>query len=136
MFSPHLNNISNTASLTSPSADSAATVPHAVARRELAGNHRSLSLYPLFLSAREPASARGELVALKETDMDFNGRFICVQKESLLGNIGATKNGKARNVDMSTQLAEVISDVSSKPGRSPAAESRSWQKNAGTRPQW
>lgn len=72
----------------------------------MAGNRRSLSLYPLFLSAREPASARGELVALKETDMDFNGRCICVQKESLLGNIGATKNGKARNVDMSTQLAE------------------------------
>ena len=69
--------------------------------------------YPLFLCAPRTGIRQGELVSLKATDIDFNGRFICVQRNLSRGKISATKNGKARKVDMSTQLAEVLNEMMS-----------------------
>ena len=57
--------------------------------------------YPLFLCAPRTGNRQGELVSLKGTDIDFNGRFICVQRNLSRGKISATKNGKARKVDSS-----------------------------------
>jgi integrase len=70
--------------------------------------------YPLFLCAPRTDIREGELVTLKGTDVDFNGRFIHVQRNLSRGKISATKNGKDRRVDMSAQLAKVLSDLLSK----------------------
>jgi integrase len=70
--------------------------------------------YPLFLCAARSGVRQGEIVSLKGTDLDFNGRFIHVQRNLSRGKIGATKNGKDRKVDMSSQLAEVLQDMLSR----------------------
>ena len=62
----------------------------------------------------ENRHSQGELVSLKCIDVDLNGRFIFVQRNLSRGRISATKNGKARKVDMSTQLAEVLSELLSR----------------------
>src|SRR5262245_52771949 len=70
--------------------------------------------YPLFLCAPRTGIREGELVTLKGTDVDFNDRFIHVQRNLSRGTISVTKNGKDRRVEMSAQLAEVLSDLLSK----------------------
>jgi integrase len=70
--------------------------------------------YPLFLCAVRTGIRQGELISLKGTDIDFNSRFVHVQRNLSRGSISATKNGKDRKVDMSRQLAEVLSDMLSK----------------------
>jgi hypothetical protein len=72
---------------------------------------------------------------IKGTDLDFNGRFIHVQRNFSRVKISATENGKNRIVDMSTQLADVLGDMLSKHrARRYAGKWRSRQTNAGTRP--
>ena len=70
--------------------------------------------YPLFLCAPRAGIREGELVSLKGIDVDFNGRFIHVQRNLFRGKISATKSGRDRKVDMSAQLAEVLSELLSK----------------------
>jgi integrase len=70
--------------------------------------------YPLFLCAPRTGIREGELVSLKGSDVDFHGRFIHVQRNLSRGKLSATKSGKDRKVDMSTQLAKVLSDLLSK----------------------
>jgi integrase len=53
-------------------------------------------------------------VALKGIDVDFNSRFIHVQRNLSRGKISVTKNGKDRKVDMSAKLAECLNDLLSK----------------------
>ena len=84
--------------------------------------------YPLFFCAPRTGIREGELIALKGTDLDFNGRFIHVRRNLSRGQISVTKNGKDRKVDMSTQLAEVLSDLLSK--RRAEALRREMQKPA------
>ena len=50
----------------------------------------------------------GEALALKWGDIDFNGRFIHVQRGLSRMKIQTPKNGKTRRVDMSQQLAETL----------------------------
>jgi integrase len=71
--------------------------------------------YPLLLCAVRTGMRQGELISLKGTDKDFNSRFVHVQRNLSRGSISATKNGKDRKVDMSRQLAEVLSEMLSKP---------------------
>jgi integrase len=80
-----------------------------------AAQHKKYATWypPIPLSPRT-GIRQGELIALKGTDLDFNGRVIVVQRNLSRGRISATKNGKARKVDMSTQLAEVLSEMLSK----------------------
>ena len=66
------------------------------------------SLYPLLLCAPRTGIREGELISLKGVDIDFNGRFIHVQRNLSRGKISATKNGKDRKVDMSTKLADML----------------------------
>src|SRR5262245_56754879 len=70
--------------------------------------------YPLFLCAPRAGLREGELIALKGIDLDFNGRFIDVQRNFSRGKITTPKNGKTRRVDMSSQLAGVLADLLSK----------------------
>jgi integrase len=50
----------------------------------------------------------GELEALQWGDIDFNGRFIEVQRGNRRGRISDTKNRKHRRVDMTPHLAETM----------------------------
>jgi integrase len=64
--------------------------------------------YPFFVCALRTGMREGELIALKPGDIDFNGGFIEVKRNSVRGTITTPKNGKTRRVDMSGQLAEVL----------------------------
>jgi integrase len=79
-----------------------------------ASEKKYIHWYPLFLCAPRTGIREGELVTLKGTDVDFNGHFIHVQRNLSRGKISVTKNGKDRRVDMSAQLAEVLSELLSK----------------------
>jgi integrase len=70
--------------------------------------------YPLFLCASRTGLRQGELIALKGIDLDFNGRFIGVERNLSRGQITTPKNGKSRRVDMSKQLAGVLDELLSK----------------------
>src|SRR5262249_1660819 len=70
--------------------------------------------YPLFLCAPRSGLRKGELIALKGIDLDFNGRFIDVQRTFYRGRITLPKNGRTRRVDMSQQLATVLKDLLSR----------------------
>jgi integrase len=79
-----------------------------------ASENKYIHWYPLLLCAPRAGIREGELVSLKGIDVDFNGRFIHVQRNLSRGKISATKSGKDRKVDMSAQLAEVLGDLLSK----------------------
>lgn len=70
--------------------------------------------YPLFLCAPRAGLREGELIALKGIDLDFNGRFIEVQRNLSRGRITTPKNVKTRRVDMSNRLTGVLNDLLSK----------------------
>jgi len=50
----------------------------------------------------------GEAIALRWGDIDFNGRFIKVERTYYKGRMGTTKNGRPRTVDMSRQLRAAL----------------------------
>ena len=54
----------------------------------------------------------GEALALRWGDIDFNGRFIHVQRGLSLGKIQTPKNGKTRRIDMSHQLTWTLRSYS------------------------
>jgi integrase len=64
--------------------------------------------YPLFLLLARTGLRIGEAIALQWGDIDFNGRFITIQRGISRGRIGAPKNGKNRRIDMSLQLTESL----------------------------
>ena len=64
--------------------------------------------YPLFLCAARCGLREGELIGLKPSDLDFNGRFIEVQRSISKGKVTTPKNGKTRRVDMSMQLTNTL----------------------------
>jgi integrase len=64
--------------------------------------------YGLFLCALRTGLRLGELLALEWDDIDFHGGFLNVRRSRSAGVEGTPKNGKARRVDMSTQLAEEL----------------------------
>jgi integrase len=64
--------------------------------------------FPFFLCALRTGLREGELIALKSSDVDFNGGFIEVKRNCVRGIVSTPKNGKTRRVDMSEQLAEIL----------------------------
>jgi integrase len=64
--------------------------------------------YPLFLTAFRSGLRLGELLALQWGDLDWNSKFIRVNKSFKRGRITQTKTSKGRRVDMSDQLCEVL----------------------------
>lgn len=67
--------------------------------------------YPMLLTLARTGMRIGEVLALQWGDIDFNGRFITVQRGISRGKIETPKNGKTRRVDMSKQLTEVLLDL-------------------------
>ncbi len=64
--------------------------------------------YPFFLCAFRTGMRLGELLGLRWGDIDWNGRYIQVQRSCHLGRTNPTKTGKIRRVDMSDQLLEAL----------------------------
>jgi len=64
--------------------------------------------YTMFLTLARTGLRIGKTIALKWSDIDFNGRFIHVQRGISRGRIEPPKNGKTRKVDMSAQLTETL----------------------------
>ncbi|PIE71628.1 MAG: hypothetical protein CSA22_02035 [Deltaproteobacteria bacterium] len=66
------------------------------------------TLYPeyhtLFLCAFRTGMRMGELLALEWRDIDWNSKFIHVQRAYRRGVVDKTKTGRSRRVDMSDQL--------------------------------
>ena len=61
-----------------------------------------------FLTALRTGMRLGELLGLQPGDVDFNGGFIEVQRAVVRGRVTTPKNGKARRIDMSRQLAGTL----------------------------
>jgi integrase len=87
--------------------------------------------YPVFLCAPRAGLREGELIALEGVDIDFNGRFINVQRNLSRGKITTPKNGKTRRVDMSKQLSAVLAELLSR--RRAIALRREMEKQPGER---
>jgi integrase len=64
--------------------------------------------YALILLLFRTGLRIGEALALKWGDIDFNGRFIHVQRGLSRMKIQTPKSGKTRRIDMSPQLAETL----------------------------
>jgi integrase len=64
--------------------------------------------YPLFLLLFRTGLRIGEAMALKWGDIDFNSRFIHVQRGLSRMKIQTPKSGKTRRVDMTPQLADAL----------------------------
>lgn len=67
--------------------------------------------YPLLLTMARTGMRIGEVLGLQWGDIDFNSRFITIQRNISRGRIETPKNGKIRRIDMSQQLAEVLQDL-------------------------
>lgn len=89
------------------------------------------AVYPLLLCACRAGLRQGELIALKASDVDFKGNFICVRRNLSRGQITTPKNGKTRRVDLSQQLAATLKELLSK--RRADALRREMEKPGGKR---
>lgn len=67
--------------------------------------------YPLALLLARTGMRIGEALALQWGDLDFNSRFITIERNFSRGKIETPKNHKTRRVDMSMQLSEVLQDL-------------------------
>ncbi len=66
--------------------------------------------YPIFLTALRTGMRQGEILGLQWGDIDWNGKFIEIRRASWNRIVTTPKNGKSRRVDMSDQLAQVLSE--------------------------
>ena len=64
--------------------------------------------HALFLLLLRTGMRVGEALALQPGDIDFNGRFITVQRGLSRRRIETPKSGKSRRVDMTPQLADAL----------------------------
>lgn len=66
--------------------------------------------YPLFLCAVRTGLRLGELLVLQWSGLDFQGRFLLVQRNYTHGKVTTPKSGEVRRVDMSKGLAQTLVD--------------------------
>lgn len=64
--------------------------------------------HPWLLCALRTGLRLGELLALSWDDIDFNGRFILVQRNLVRGTLTTPKSHQRRRVDLSTQLEQTL----------------------------
>src|SRR5215831_12977970 len=67
--------------------------------------------YPLFLCAVRTGLRMGELLALQWPDIDWQGRFIEVQRNYTHWKVTTPKSGESRRVDMSRELTQTLKDL-------------------------
>jgi integrase len=78
---------------------------------ETAGNHYQFDSYALILCAVRTGMRMGELFGLQWPDLDFNSRFVQVQRSWVRNREETPKSHQLRRIDMSKQLAETFQDV-------------------------
>jgi integrase len=64
--------------------------------------------YPLFLTLARTGCRPGEALALRWSDLNFDERKILVERAFSCGQLGPTKTGNIRYVDMSRELTSVL----------------------------
>ncbi|MDA3791816.1 MAG: site-specific integrase [Desulfobacula sp.] len=64
--------------------------------------------YPMFLTMARTGIRYGECLGLQWKDIDFENRFIHIQRGFSKGKIETPKSGQSRKVDMSLQLTDVL----------------------------
>ena len=64
--------------------------------------------YPFFMCAFRTGMRLGELLALQWGDIDWNDRYILVNRSYRRKIVSTTKSGEARRIDMSDQLLEAL----------------------------
>lgn len=67
--------------------------------------------YPMYLTMARTGIRYGECLGLQEEDIDFENRFIHIQRSLSKGKIETPKNGQSRKVDMSLQLAQELKQL-------------------------
>jgi integrase len=67
--------------------------------------------HPLVLTLARTGIRLGEALGLQWGDIDFNGRFITIQRGLTRGRIEAPKNSAIRKIDMSKQLTAALVDL-------------------------
>jgi len=67
--------------------------------------------YPFFLCLARTGIRLGEAIAIRISDIDFNSKYIWIKRSYRRGKFTAPKNGKTRKVDMSDQLARVLTNL-------------------------
>lgn len=67
--------------------------------------------YAMVLTLARTGMRIGEVTALQWGDIDFNGRFITVQRGFSRNRLNKPKSGKSRRVDMSLQLTETLKSL-------------------------
>lgn len=82
--------------------------------------------YPMALLLARTGMRVGEAMALQWGDIDFNGRFLSIERGFSRGRIETPKNGKTRRVDMSKQLTEVLYNL--KAERKKQTLERGWKR--------
>jgi len=68
-------------------------------------------LYPLILTLTRTGIRFGEGLGLQWQDVDFERRFITIERGLSKGKLETPKNGQSRKVDMSKQLASTLKDL-------------------------
>ena len=69
------------------------------------------TIYPAVLALLHTGMRRGEMIALRWEDVDFDRSRITIRRAKVRGKITVPKSGKAREVPLSAELAEVLRDM-------------------------
>ena len=77
-------------------------------RNDISGPYPLSSHYSMFLLFLRTGMRVGEALALQWGDIDFNDRFIHVQRGLSRKQIETPKTGKTRRIDMTPHLAETL----------------------------
>ncbi len=67
--------------------------------------------YPLYLTLARTGMRLGECIGLQWDDIDFENRFIHIQRGFSKGKVETPKSGQSRKVDMSLQLTNVLKEL-------------------------
>jgi len=67
--------------------------------------------YPLYLTLARTGMRLGECIGLQWQDIDFENRFINIQRGFSKGKIETPKSGQSRKIDMSLQLTNVLKEL-------------------------
>jgi integrase len=67
--------------------------------------------YALFLTLARTGIRPGEAFALTWEDLDFSRREILIERTLSAGQVGSTKTGRARRVDMSRELTATLAEL-------------------------
>ena len=67
--------------------------------------------YPIFLTMARTGIRFGECLGLQWKDIDFENRFINIERGLSKGKIETPKSGQSRKVDMSRQLTQVLKEL-------------------------